>query len=171
MAFPQGTLRGPLARLLSAPMRPGRIVWIGRRPARRAPLEPLEQVLLDPVTGLEGDHYSNGGTRSRQVTLIGQESLAAIAAYVGRPAIPPGMLRRNIVIGGINPHALKGQTIRLGSAVLAITGECHPCSRMEEILGPGGYNAVRGHGGVTARIVTGGVARLGDLVERGDAPG
>ena len=133
------------------------------------PLEPLEQVLIDPVTGLEGDHYSNGGMRSRQVTLIGREALAAIAAFLGRADVSPELLRRNIVTAGINPHALKGQSVRVGSAVLAVTGECHPCSRMEEILGPGGYNAVRGHGGVTARIVAGGVVRLGDLIERLDA--
>lgn len=73
------------------------------------------------------------------------------------------MLRRNIVIKGINLLALKDKTFWVGEALLEYTGECHPCSRMEETLGEGGYNAVRGHGGITARILNGGKITVGDL--------
>jgi MOSC domain-containing protein YiiM len=69
-------------------------------------------------------------------------------------------------VSGINLLSLKNRRVRIGEEViLEITGECHPCSRMEEELGPGGYNAMRGHGGLTARIIAGGIIRVGDAVQ------
>lgn len=156
----------PLGRLFAAPVRPGRVEWIGVRPARRAPMLPLPEAMLEPGAGLAGDRYSSRTQRTRQVTLIGAEGLRAIASYLGRDELAPELLRRNILVSGINLLALKGWRFRLGEAVLEHTGECQPCSRMEEILGPGGYNAVRGHGGITARILTPGMVRLGDPLAR-----
>lgn len=154
----------PLAQLMAAPMRPGQVVWIGLRPARRAPMIPVEEAVLDTVHGLVGDRYRSATTGNRHLTLIQAEDLAAIASYVGVDAVTPEQLRRNVVVRGLNLRALKGREFRLGEAVLKMTGDCHPCSRMEETLGVGGYNAVRGHGGITAKVLHGGVFRIGDEI-------
>jgi MOSC domain-containing protein YiiM len=83
---------------------------------------------------------------------------------LGGKEIDAGLTRRNIVVRGINLITLKGKRFRLGKALLEYSGECHPCSRMEENLGEGGYNAMRGHGGITARIIESGLIRNGDAV-------
>ena len=153
----------PLAGLMNARVRPGKVEWIGVRPKRRAPMSVVEEVMLDTVLGLVGDRYS-GRSGERHVTLIGRENLDAISAFLGQD-VAPEQLRRNIVVSGVNLLAWKNRKFRLGDAVLEMTGECHPCSRMEEIFGEGGYNAVRGHGGITARILQNGTVRTGDILQ------
>lgn len=152
-----------LARLLDAPVRDGALVWIGIRPARRAAIVELESVELFAQQGVAGDHHRSRG--ARQVTLVERERVAAIGSYLGA-RVQPGELRRNLMVEGINLLALKGWRFAIGEAVLEWSGECHPCSRMEEALGLGGYHAVRGHGGITARIVVGARVRVGDPVRR-----
>jgi MOSC domain-containing protein YiiM len=160
--------------------RPGRLEAILSRPARRAPPVAVEQAHALAGHGIEGDHAASRVPRQpqgskRQVTLIQAEHLPVIAALSGRadldPDHYPGLLRRNLVIAGLNLLAARplyrdlNARLRIGDEViLEITGACAPCSRMEEVLGPGGYNAMRGHGGVTARVLRGGVLRVGDPV-------
>lgn len=157
-----------LQRLLDAPVRPGRLIWIGLRTVRRGPVDEPASARLSPEAGLIGDRNGGRAGGKRQVTLIAQEDLAAAAGFLGLPAVSPLRLRRNLLTEGVNLLALKGRFVGVGEAVLEITGECHPCSRMEEELGPGGYNALRGRGGLTARVVRAGVIRLGDPVVRLD---
>jgi MOSC domain-containing protein YiiM len=154
-----------LAALLAAPMSPGYVHWIGLRPARREPPKSVESAIAQVGEGLVGDHFKTRLEGKRQVTLIQAEHLQAIARFLRKETVDPALLRRNIVVQGINLLALKDKHFRVGEAVLEYTGQCHPCSRMEENLGIGGYNAVRGHGGITARVIAGGEIRIGDDVQ------
>lgn len=155
----------PLQVLLDTLPQCGRVEWIGIRPARGEPMQTLDKVTVTPGKGLEGDRFRGRDTSKRQVTLIQQEHLHAIASCLGRNAIEPDVFRRNIVVSGLNLLALKGKQFRIGGVVLEYTGLCHPCSKMETALGPGGYNAMRGHGGITTRVVEGGELALGDPVQ------
>lgn len=153
--------------LMSQQARKGTVAYISIRPVSRKPPQEVSEIFADMDHGLQGDHYSGGAGGKRQVTLINQEHIAAIASFVGKSQLDPGLLRRNIVVRGINLLSLKDQEICIGEAVLRMTGLCHPCSRMEENLGEGGYNAVRGHGGITATIVKSGKISVGDSVSLG----
>lgn len=129
----------PLRRLVSRFPRPGRLEAILLRPDRGAPIQ--------------------------------SEHLATIAALMGLDELDPARLRRNLVVSRLNLLACRGLfpgqylVLRIGDGViLEVSGPCEPCSRMETELGAGGYNALRGHGGVTARVLQGGAIQVGDPV-------
>ena len=127
----------------------------------------LDAVEARREAGLTGDHSRPGSRNARQVTLIQWEHLAVISALMGRPAEQPisaPELRRNIAVAGINLFSLKGRRFRIGQALLETTGWCQPCARLEERLGRGTFQAMRGHGGITARVIEGGIIRLEDAV-------
>lgn len=140
----------------------GKVEWIGVRPARKQALRVVDSVNV-LHGGLEGDHYA-GRSGRRSITLIQYEHLISIASLLHRDIVDPGELRRNIVVSGINLLALKDREFRVGTAVLKMTGLCHPCSRMEQVLGEGGYNAMRGHGGINASVIETGIIQRDDPV-------
>ena len=144
----------------------GELVWIGIRPAKKEPMIAVSQLYADVQSGLCGDRYQ-GSSGRRQVTLIQWEHLQVLASITGK-TVTPELLRRNLVIKGLNLLALKNRIFCIGEARLQMTGLCHPCSRMEVVLGPGGYNAMRGHGGITAQIIGSGLLQLGDPVTVAD---
>lgn len=90
--------------------------------------------------------------------------MGVIGSLLNREDLDFTLTRRNILVKGINLLALKGKDFKVGNALLQYSGECHPCSRMEEALGFGGYNAMRGHGGITAKVIVGGEIRVGDSI-------
>ncbi len=142
----------------------GKVEYVSVRPAQRAEPQELQSVEAVVGKGLVGDHYS-GSSGNREVTLIQAEHLAGVAYMMGQDVLDPALTRRNIVVSGVNLLAFKDQEFQIGEAVLAMTGPCEPCSRMEENLGEGGYNAMRGHGGICCKIVKGGKIKVGDKVK------
>ncbi|MCF8205161.1 MAG: MOSC domain-containing protein [Methylotenera sp.] len=148
----------------------GRVEALVVRGQPRERARNIEQTVALAGIGLADDRLGRRGEAelsTRQVTLIQHEHLPLIAALARSAPLDPVDLRRNIVVSGINLLALKKARLRVGEAVLEIVGPCAPCSRMEEVIGPGGYAAMRGHGGMTARILEGGAIRVGDTVSVG----
>ena len=154
----------------------GRVEAIHLRPARLAPMATVSEAAVEVGRGLIGDRRSlslqtGDLAQKREITLVQAEHLPLVAAWLGLPALDAARLRRNLVVSGINLASMRSlfADVRLQwrfgeTVVLEITGTCEPCSLMEAELGAGGYNALRGHGGVTARVVAGGTVRTGDRI-------
>ncbi len=160
-ATPIGSLLGNIPQI-------GTLEWIGLRPKRRADVRNVTSVEVIVGSGLSGDHSNlrrPAPSGKRHVTLIQEEHLPVIASLAGLDKVEAAQLRRNLVVSGVNLLALKDKPFRVGEVLLEGTGQAHPCSRMEETLGSGGYNAMRGHGGITARVLEGGTIRVGDAVK------
>jgi MOSC domain-containing protein YiiM len=150
----------------------GELSWIGLRPERRAEVVEVGSVQAIAGSGLEGDHrFENTLGSGRQVTLMSEEYVGQIAhflslsgeAVVANAALAR-LLRRNLVIKGMNLEALRYQQFSIGGAIFEAGAICHPCLRMEELLGKGGIAAMVGHGGLCLKVVQSGKISVGDAV-------
>lgn len=161
----QKTLIDRLCRNLPA----GRLEWIGLRSRHKGNIDVVGQARALAGLGLEGDHRVGKTPGSgRQVTLISHEFIGQIATHLGRSEIAPELLRRNLVISGMNLNALRYQRIRIGEVIIEAGALCHPCSRMNQALGEGAVAAMLGYGGLCAKILQGGTLRVGDAVVKLD---
>ena len=143
----------------------GKVEWMGVRREPNLPVEHKLNAYLKQGYGIEGDRAGRKYGGRRQVTLFQAEYLSVLASLHPGKQIHYADLRRNIAVSGLNLNILVHECILIGEAVLEITGLCHPCSKMEYQLGAGAYNALRGHGGLTARVIQSGVVKLADQVE------
>lgn len=156
--------------------RAGRLEAIVLRPSRGGPAVMATRARALPGRGLDGDYPAARAPRSpdgskRQVTLIQAEHLPLAGAWLGRAPLEPALLRRNLVVSGLNLLAARSLfadvplRLAIGAEVeLELSGPCDPCSRMEAAFGAGAWNALRGHGGMTARVLRAGEIAVGDAV-------
>jgi MOSC domain-containing protein YiiM len=130
------------------------IVGVWRAPARRVPMEELEeaQVLED---GLEGCAHRRAGKRS--VLFVAAEDLDAVG-------VEPGVIRENFTVRGCDVmRGPIGQRVAVGEAEFEISMVCDPCHLMEEIR-PGLQAELEGKRGMLASVVKTGRVALGDSV-------
>ena len=121
--------------------------------------------------GLEGDRYCAGtGHWSRfgrvcEVTFIAAEDLDDIERETG-VGVKNGEHRRNVVTRGISLKTLRrGERFRVGYVVFEYRGPRSVCKHVERLTAPGMTQALRGRGGVCARVIEGGAVRVGDEIE------
>ena len=140
----------------------GTVELLATAGAAGAPMERRDALEVRPVLGIVGDRYAHdAGTFHRhpdaEVTLVEAEEAEAEGA-------DPLSWRRNIVTRGIALDELIGRTFRVGHVVLHGMRRCLPCGHLERLTGREGLKQ-RIRGGLRARVVHGGVLRIGDAIE------
>ncbi len=133
---------------------------------RGAPMsaEPSVEALTDG--GLTGDRYIEAKNRRSpdyQVTLMELENIEAFTQATGLP-LTPEMPRRNIITRGIRLNGLCGKRFRVGRARFEGLALCEPCSLFAKRTHRDVLKFFVGKGGLRARIVSGGVIRVGDSI-------
>ena len=146
-------------------MSAGRLVGIARRGERRAPMQEVAEGSISLAAGLAGD-CKGGKFPLRQITVLAREAWQTVAAAIGDPDLPWTVRRANLLVEGVELPRAKGGILRVGTVRLEVTGQTHPCVRMEEARA-GLLKALARdwRGGVTCRVLSGGQIALGDEVE------
>jgi len=146
----------------------GTLAGIARHAFPKAPMEVLERARITVESGIDGDFrgaVKPGGRGRRQVTAMERcDWDAAMAALAHN--VPWQERRVNLLIDGLDLPQAADLRLRIGAdVVLAVTGECDPCSRMEAIV-PGLKAALTPdwRGGVTTRVLAGGEIAVGDEI-------
>ena len=133
---------------------------------RGAPMRGVTTIEAITEAGLRGDRYVDETVRPSpdyQVTLIELENIAAFTRNTGI-ALIPDMPRRNIVTTGVRLNAFVGKRLKVGSALLEGLELCEPCRLFAKRTHVAVLQFFEGKGGLRARIVSGGIISVGDVI-------
>jgi MOSC domain-containing protein YiiM len=135
-----------------------------------AAMERVEEVRTIEGCGIEGDRYCEGTGYWTpygdvcEVTLIELEDLDYIQNELGI-RVSNGEHRRNIVTRGIRLEDLRRKRFRIGETVLEYDRPRPPCRHIQDLTEPGMTRALKGRGGICARVVEAGKIRAQDAIE------
>jgi MOSC domain-containing protein YiiM len=73
----------------------------------------------------------------------------------------PEVLRRNVLIKGVDLNSLIDQKFQIGECIFLGTVECAPCYWMDQAFAPGMEEFLKGRGGLRAKILQSGSLVLG----------
>lgn len=126
----------------------------------------LDEVEAFREEGLRGDRYADASLRKSpdyQITLIEIENIEAFVRTSGL-ALAPHEPRRNLVTSGVNLNVLVNKRFFVGEVELEGLELCEPCATFAKHTHLEVVSFFVHKGGLRARIIRGGVIRVGDPV-------
>ena len=140
----------------------GTLLGIAVRAASRAPMEVLSSARISTDHGVGTDFRGKPGRR--QVTVLTSSGWRAACSALSTD-LSWTTRRANLFVEGLDLKGKTGYELRIGEAILIITGETRPCQRMDELC-PGLLEVLRPdwRAGVTTQVVRGANVSLGAAV-------
>jgi MOSC domain-containing protein YiiM len=129
-------------------------------PPGEHPILEVDSVECVAGKGLVGDRYFGEREDFKgQITFFALEVHRQLCEKFGQPGTPPSVYRRNVITEGLDLNALIGKEFALQGIRFFGTEECRPCYWMDHALAPGAEEALKGRGGLRAKILSNGILR------------
>ena len=131
------------------------------RPADTHPMLAQREIVCRAGRGIEGDRFLDFKSDYQgQVTFFERETYDRLCAEFGVWDREPSVFRRNVITAGVALAELYGREFEVQGMRFLGTGHCAPCHWMNEAFHPGAEAALKGHGGLRAKILTDGMLRV-----------
>lgn len=120
----------------------------------------VENVECVADEGLRGDRFFGYKENYKgQITFFSFETYQRLCAELDVSDKDPSVFRRNVIVEGGDLNALIGKTFEVQGITFSGSEEAKPCYWMNQAFAEGAEEAMKGHGGLRARILSDGILR------------
>ena len=124
----------------------------------------LDEVECVAGKGLRGDRFFDYKSDFKgQVTFFDQAGADDLRDSLGLASLEFFKTRRNVLTAGIDLDRLIGKRFSINGGAFKGVEECAPCYWMNEALGPGAEEMLKGRGGLSSRILSDGIIKVGKV--------
>ena len=132
----------------------------GKPPSEHATVE-VREARCVAGRGIEGDRFFDfKEDYMGQVTFFAREVYERMCAQFGIHEKSPGIFRRNFITEGVDLNTLIGVEFEMQGVRFLGTQESAPCHWMNTAFAQGAEDALKGNGGLRAKILSDGVLRV-----------
>ena len=133
------------------------------KPAGETPIEELQEAEFVEGKGIQGDRFFGYKEDYKgQVTLFSSEVYEDVCRQFPEAGQlrGPEVFRRNVVVSGVDLNSLIGKEFEIQGVLFLGMSECTPCEWMDQAFCPGTESALKGRGGLRAKILRSGKIRV-----------
>lgn len=131
------------------------------RAADKHPMLAVHEIECVAGRGLRGDRFFDYKPDYKgQVTFFAGEIHDELCILLDVHDREPGAFRRNVITRGVDLNTLVGVEFELQGVRFLGCAECSPCHWMDEAFAPGAEAALKGRGGLRAKILNDGRLRV-----------